>query len=141
MECDKDLKDLFEINGHLLVTTRCDCSPDYTVVKINPIDSMEALKDIFMKNYYYGGEVERDDPFLEELIELVNRHTYTVELLAQHMENSGQTAEEMIEALKKEGILSLNEEHSFLYFYRFLFLHQQKESNRIIENRTEYSTL
>ena len=73
------------------------------------IDSMEALKDIFMKNYD-GGEVERDDPFLEKLIELVNRHTYTVELLAQHMENSGQTAQEMIEALEKEGILSLNEE-------------------------------
>lgn len=109
VDCDENLTDLFEINGNLLITTRCDYSRYYPTIKIKPIDSMEALKDIFMKNYD-GDEVERDDPFLEELIEQVNRHTYTVELLAQHMENSGQTAEEMIEALKKEGILSLNEE-------------------------------
>lgn len=110
VESDKNLTDLFEINGNLLITTRCDYySIHYPTIKINPIDSMEDLKDIFMK-YYDGYDVERDDPFLEKLIELVNRHTYTVELLAQHMENSGQTAEEMIVALEKEGILSLNEE-------------------------------
>ena len=109
VESDENLTDLVEINCRLLITTRCDYSCEYPTIRINPIDSMESLKDIFMKNYD-GYEVERDDPFLEKLIEQVNRHTYTVELLAQHMENSGQTAEEMIEALEKEGILSLNEE-------------------------------
>ena len=40
----------------------------------------------------------------------MNRHTYTIELIAQHMENSGQTVLEMIEVLKNQGIVSLNEE-------------------------------
>ena len=109
VENDEYLIDLLEINCRLLITTRCDYSRCYSTIKIAPIDSMEALKDIFMKNYD-GYEVEREDPDLEELIDLVNRHTYTVELLAQHMENSGQSTKEMIDALKKEGILSLNEE-------------------------------
>ena len=58
-----------------------------------------------MQNYD-GYDVCEDDPMLSELIELVGRHTYTIELLAQHMENSGQTPKEMIEILKKEGISS-----------------------------------
>lgn len=109
VENDECLTDLLEMNCRLLITTRCDYSRYYSTIKIAPIDSMEALKDIFMKNYD-GYEVEREDPDLEELIDLVNRHTYTVELLAQHMENSGQSIKEMMDALKKEGILSLNEE-------------------------------
>ena len=46
---------------------------------------------------------------MTELIEMVNCHTYTVELLAQHMENSGQTVDEMIDALREQGILSIHE--------------------------------
>ena len=69
---------------------------------------MDDLKEIFMKNYQ-GDDIDEDDPALSELIELVNRHTYTVELLAQHMENSGQSAEEMLSEIEKRGILSLDE--------------------------------
>ncbi|MBE6760918.1 MAG: toll/interleukin-1 receptor domain-containing protein [Ruminococcaceae bacterium] len=106
---DKDLKNLVDGKYHLLITTRCDYSKFYPTVKINPISSMESLIEIFMQNYD-GYDVFEDDPKLCELIELVNRHTYTIELLAQHMENSGQTPSEMIEVLKKEGISSLTEE-------------------------------
>lgn len=106
---DADLHQLIDGSYHLLVTTRCDYSRFYPTVKIDAISSMESLKAIFMQNYD-GYEVEEDDPVLEELIETVNRHTYTIELLAQHMENSGQTPEEMLLALKREGILSLTEE-------------------------------
>ncbi len=108
VEEDVNLPKLMNGKYHLLITTRCDHSRYYPTIKINAIDSMGALKDIFMKNYQ-GDEVESDDPALVELIEMVNRHTYTIELLAQHMENSGQTAEEMICALKEQGITSLNE--------------------------------
>ena len=82
----------------MLITTRFDFSRFYPTVRINPIVSMESLKEIFMKNYQ-GYDVEEDDPNLVDLIELVNRHTYTIELLAQHMENSGQTPGDMIAAL------------------------------------------
>ncbi len=106
---DENLEAFISGDYHLLITTRNDFSRLFPTVKIDAIESMDQLKEIFMQNYG-GYDVEEDDPCLSELIELVNRHTYTVELLAQHMENSGQTPEEMIKSLKKEGILSLSEE-------------------------------
>lgn len=109
VEQDENLVDLISGRYHLLITTRTDFSRHYPTVKIDVLESMEDLKDVFMQNYD-GYDVEEDDPNLEALIELVNRHTYTVELLAQHMENSGQTPEEMLAALKREGICSLSEE-------------------------------
>ncbi len=108
VEYDECLLDFIESNFHLLVTSRCDYSNHYKTITIPPIDSIEDLKEIFLQNYH-GDDVDRNDPALIELIELVNRHTYTIELLALHMENSGQTPKEMIAALKTEGILSLNE--------------------------------
>lgn len=109
IEEDENLPLLVNGRYRLLITTRCDFSRFYPTIKINPIDSISSLKEIFMKNYQ-GYDVEADDPALVELIELVNRHTYTIELLAQHMENSGQTPAEMIAALKERGIASLDEE-------------------------------
>jgi len=106
---DEYLEDFISGDYHLLITTRNDFSRLFPTVKIDAIQSMEQLKEIFMQNYG-GYDVEEDDPSLDKLIELVNRHTYTVELLAQHMENSGQTPDEMLDALKREGILSLSEE-------------------------------
>ncbi len=106
---DEHLKDLIEGNYHLLITTRFDYSKFYPTVKVDSISSMDSLIEIFMQNYG-GYEVSEDDPMLKVLLELINRHTYTVELLAQHMENSGQTPAEMVEVLKKEGISSLTEE-------------------------------
>lgn len=109
VEEDESLADFIDAKYKLLITTRCDYSRYYHTIKIDPIVSMDHLKDIFMQNYG-GDEVSRNDPALEEIIELVNRHTYTVELLALHMENSGQTADEMLSEIKARGIMSLNEE-------------------------------
>ncbi|MBQ9746459.1 MAG: toll/interleukin-1 receptor domain-containing protein, partial [Clostridia bacterium] len=105
---DGALAELLEGRYRLLITTRCDYSRMYATVKIEEISSMAELKKVFFANYK-GDEVEEDDEHLGALIEAVNRHTYTVELLAQHMENSGQTTEEMLEALRREGIMSLSE--------------------------------
>ena len=106
---DEHFKDILDANYKLLITTRCDYSRYYATIKIEPLDSIEQLKNVFLENYQ-GYMVDADDERLEELIELVNRHTYTIELIAQHMENSGQTIDEMIDVLKNEGIVSLNEE-------------------------------
>lgn len=109
VEHDGALAELLDGRYRLLITTRCDYSRVFPCVKVGAIGSIESLVRIFMQNYQ-GFEVSESDPDLVELIELVNRHTYTIELLAQHMENSGQTAREMITALQKEGIFSLKEE-------------------------------
>ena len=109
---DEHFIDILKTNFKLIVTTRNSYySRNATAFKIEPIDSIQDLKNIFMQNYE-GFAVSEDDEKLEELIELVNRHTYTIELVAQHMENSGQTVSEMIEMLKAKGIASLNEEIS-----------------------------
>ena len=106
---DEHFADLLNANYRLLITTRCDYSRLYPAIKIEPLGSMEQLKNVFLQNYN-GYFVDEKDERLEELIEMVNRHTYTIELIAQHMENSGQTVAEMIDILKSEGITSLNEE-------------------------------
>ena len=106
---DEHFNDLLDDKYKLLITTRCDYSRLYPTIKIKPLDSLEQLRRVFLENYQ-GYMVSEDDEHLDELIQLVNRHTYTIELIAEHMENSGQTTEEMIEVLKKEGIISLNEE-------------------------------
>lgn len=106
---DEYFSDLTNAKYKLLITTRCNYSRYYPSIKIEPLDNIEQLKHIFLDNYE-GYMVDEDDPHLEELILLVNKHTYTIELIAQHMENSGQTVEEMIDVLKKQGIVSLSEE-------------------------------
>ena len=100
---------LTDAKYRLLITTRCDYSKFYPTIKIYPLDNIKELKQIFLKNYD-GYIVSDDDPDLEELFLLVNRHTYTIELIAQHMESSCQSVKEMIEVLKSRGIVSLNEE-------------------------------
>ena len=71
--------------------------------KVKEIEDISDLKQVFFKNYRCD-TVTRDDTHLQELLELVNRHTYTIELIAKHMSNSGQSTLEMIDLLKKEGI-------------------------------------
>ena len=111
---DKDLESFLNANYKVIITTRCKYSVNkYKVIKVEPLDSIEELKDLFMKYYDMGQVVSRNDPHLDELIELVNRHTYTIELLAQHMEESWQTVDEMIETLKKQGLVSLNETSAY----------------------------
>ena len=106
---DEYFSELTNANYKLLITTRYDYSRLYPTLKIEALDSIEQLKHVFLENYE-GYMVDEDDPHLEELIQLVNRHTYTIELIAQHMESSGQTVDEMLDVLKRQGIVSLTEE-------------------------------
>lgn len=108
---DDDLSELLNGRYHLLVTTQYDNYRQFASVRIEEIEDMDALISIFM-NHYQGYAVEKDDPDLIRLIQSVHCHTFTVILLALHMENSGQSASEMLEALNQDGILSLREKVS-----------------------------
>ncbi len=105
---DEYFKLLVDGRYKMIITTRCDYSRFYPVIKVEALYDIAQLKQVFLDNYQ-GYIVDADDPDLEQLITLVNRHTYTIELLAQHMENSCQTVQEMIEVLKDRGIVSLDE--------------------------------
>lgn len=108
VQCDEDLSEFLNGRYRVLITTQYDYSKNYTSLKIEAINDMDTLIDIFMNNYQ-GYAVERGDPDLVTLIRYCSCHTFAIVLLAHHMENSGQTAAEMLEALDSEGIASLNE--------------------------------
>lgn len=106
---DKLLSEFINGRYHLLITTRCSYENMHPTIKVKEIEDISDLKQVFFKNYRCD-TVTRDDTHLQELLELVNRHTYTIELIAKHMSNSGQSTLEMIDLLKKEGIICLDEE-------------------------------
>lgn len=109
-EYKDEFLDLFDGPYRLLITTRVNYAKTiYPQVEVNPLQSKEELIELFFNNYD-GDVISKDDPHLMDLFKLVNYHTYTIELLANHMENSLQSVDEMIEALKSNGILSINEE-------------------------------
>ena len=107
-ENDECLSELINGRYRLLITTQYDYSRLYTSLKITEMQTMDDLKTLFANNYR-GYAVSKDDPDLERLIKAVRCHTYTIILLAHHMENSGQTAAEMLEALDRKGILAIDE--------------------------------
>ncbi len=91
----------------ILVTTRCE--PDrkrYFSLKVNEIED-NTLKKIFIE--YANPQktiIEEDDANFNELFELTDRHTYTLELIAKYMEENDDIDElyEMIELLKRQSI-------------------------------------
>lgn len=103
---DTGLRRLVGGRYHLLLTSRCDYSREYPTIYVDAIESMEELKNIFFANYGYG-DIPRDDENLERLIRMVKGHTYTIQLIARHMEVSGQNTEQLIRILETEGVTSL----------------------------------
>ena len=110
-ETDDALDELIQGRYRLLFTTQYDYSRSYPSIRIREIGDMDSLISIFM-HQYQGYAVDKDDPDLVRMIEAVSRHTFTVELLARHLENSGQSAAEMLEAMHRQGIVSLSEKIS-----------------------------
>lgn len=95
---DPDLAQFLEGTHKVIFTTR-NAHPGYPSVPVKAIPDMEALLRIFELNY--GMPVEAEDcPWLEQLFERIEYHTYTIELLAKQMEASFLTAREMLELLE-----------------------------------------
>jgi hypothetical protein len=61
--------------------------------------SEQSCKELFY-NYYEG---EKDDDYVEKVIELCGKHTLTVELLARTANEAGVPIKRLYEALEKEG--------------------------------------
>ena len=91
---------------HLLFTTRCDQDrKKYCVLKVPEIPSNDALKDIVLS--YCNQEyqcIDRNDPAFYELFELTNRHTFTLELISQYMEEHSMELSEIVGRLREKGI-------------------------------------
>ena len=91
---DPRMKELCEKGSyHLLVTTR-NTPEDYVfqVIPVEEIRETEHLKKIFFG--YLGGvrsDIQKDDPYIEKLFDLVSNHTLAIELIAKTLRFSDDT--------------------------------------------------
>ena len=117
----------------ILFTTRMEQERRrYSVIPINEIDDENALKDMFIgycnPEYIY---IDKNDTAFPELFELTNRHTLTLELIAQYMEEANIDLLEMVARLKQNGFNELSnaqiirnneEQFGFDYIRRIFYM-------------------
>lgn len=100
---DPRLKELLQGDYHVILTTR-NAHQGYTTVKVEAMRDSAVLMRIFEENY--GASVEEWElPYLQEIFALVDYHTYAIELIAKQMDASFLTAAEMLESLKRGGMM------------------------------------
>lgn len=99
VDTDEQLKTFLEGNYRVIFTTR-NSHAGYPVIKVEAIRDMDVLMNIFEQNF--GGPIEEEErPILEEIFQLVEYHTYAIELIAKQMEASFFSAQEMLEVLQQ----------------------------------------
>ena len=102
---DPKLAELFTGPYRLLVTTRNkQAGYDFPLIPVTEIQEADYLKDIFFKNL--GDErddIDREDPCIEKLFELVSNHTLTIEILAKALVNSSDTPETLYQKIGDPG--------------------------------------
>ena len=102
---DPKLAELFTGPYRLLVTTRNkQAGYDFPLIPVTEIQETDYLKDIFFKNL--GDErddIDREDPCIEKLFELVSNHTLTIEILAKALVNSSDTPETLYQKIGDPG--------------------------------------
>lgn len=100
-QADDSICELLGGPYHLLVTTRND-PRDYgfPVIRVNEIQNIEHLKEIFFR--YLDGQREdigRDDPFIEKIFALVANHTLAIEIIAKALKFSRETLQTIYEKM------------------------------------------
>ena len=104
-ESDEKIEDLFSLPCKIIVTTRVNFK-DYGYNQIL-IDKIRDICDLTEMFFYYN-ETEYSDKDTEDIIniiEYIDRHTMTVELISKYLRDSWDTPEILLKKLKKiEGI-------------------------------------
>ena len=104
VEDDINLKELLKGPYNMIITTRNDFRKyQLPVMHIEPMTNMQDLLDIFQENYIIRIK-EEDSSVIKEIIELIGRHTLTVQLLASVMQDMRIKPQQMYENLKAQGI-------------------------------------
>lgn len=108
VDSDPDLAEFLAGRCHVIITTR-NAHPGYSTLKVEAIRDKAVLLDIFEQNYGMAlAEAER--AYVEEIFELVEYHTYAVELIAKQMEASFLSAGEMLDMLRRGGMETSGQE-------------------------------
>lgn len=102
VDTDEHLEDLANGPYHLIITTRNE-HWEYPTLYIDKISDFSKVRDIFVRNY--GKRLSPDDKcIVDEILNLINCHTITVELIAKQMRSSHKTPAKMLELLKETGV-------------------------------------
>lgn len=96
---DANLEEFLEGSCRFIFTTRF-AHPGYRKIEVKAIENIETLLEIF-KTYYGGDIAGKEQKYLLEIFEYVDRHTYAIELIAKQMAASNLGAKSMLEFLKR----------------------------------------
>ena len=110
VEYDENLEKIFECPCKFIITTREDYR-DYNYPQIY-IDKMQDSQEIMEVFWTYNDKEYSDDELetIFNIIELVERHTMTVELVAKYLRETEESTEELYQKfLKKEGVTSTDD--------------------------------
>ncbi|MCC8014021.1 MAG: kinase, partial [Eubacterium sp.] len=110
VESDDELENLFDCKCKFIVTSREDYSDfNYYQIEINEMVSDDDLLDLFYA-YNQTEYQEEEQSAVRDIINFVDRHTMTVELIAKHLRISGGSPLEVLEEIKSiEGITELDD--------------------------------
>ena len=108
VDTDPRLQEFLSGRCRVIFTTR-NAHPGYATLKVEAIRDKAVLTDIFEQNYGMTLDADERGP-VEEIFELVEYHTYAVELIAKQMAASFLTAGEMLELLRRGGMETSGQE-------------------------------
>ena len=101
---DPNFRDIQRLNCKKIITTRLDFADfNSSQIEIGTISARSDVNRIF--NEYYGKSLSEEDKItVDKIIDLVDCHTMTVELLAKQMKSGRVTPQKMLEVLTKGGL-------------------------------------
>ena len=108
VDTDSRLKEFLSGECRMIFTTR-NAHPGYTTLKVEAIRDKAVLMEIFEQNYGMTLDASERES-IEEIFELVEYHTYAVELIAKQMEASFLSAGEMLDMLRRGGMETSGQE-------------------------------
>lgn len=110
VDSDDNLEELLECPCRFLITTREDFR-DYGYLQTD-VRNLGEMRDLLCLFGSYNPEEydEEQQAQIRQIIELVDRHTMTVELIAKYLRTTGERPHLLLKSLmKKEGITSTEE--------------------------------
>lgn len=99
----EELDKILELKCKMLFTTRCDFSDVYAQIDLVALKEKQHIIDIF-NNFYTKSISAEDKEIVEKIIDIVEGHTMTVELLAKQMMAGRVSPMQMIKRLTDDGI-------------------------------------
>ena len=111
---DEGLVELLSLGCRVVITSRINGSDyGYSTMKLDCISDMFSVRRIF--HAYYGKPVSGEiGKAIDAIIELVDKHTLAVELLAKQMQASRISPDRMLERLRKYGLSDAGKEKIIL---------------------------